>query len=821
MKAIDLKKIFPIQAIEKDFLIAGNGDITAGWEIMLPEIFSLGIEGYNNLYENMVHAFLKLPNNTVVHIMSCYFLGEYDQHREVKSYCINENQKAYLGRPVLHHFTRIYVTFTNKTLSKITAERNTVVKMWDYLSRQPFKDVDKTISQALTYQELFNSSLESIELIESKKMNQENLKSTLWDYWNVSFDTTGKYHPGRDLPPYSVEKGYLRVGGKFVGIVSMVNQGEFVFNSKRHRSINTEVINSAVKVEKGLKLNLGATYPIGLGLPINHIVNTIFTIQDREKVYFEYYLRTLTEGILAGFGYDPSIKKVQAIKEFKDAVSNRDFSICKAAVNVIVVDEDPTRLQNSLTHTANAFENINQCHAWIENYETLSLFVGSSPGYARGNYRTFDTVVEHATCYMPMETHYVSDVSGNIYMDRFGNPVVVDLWDSPHIQNRNGIVEGGSGTGKSFWVNGLIDEDLNKGIHIIVLDVGHSYRDICTFNRGLYLDSSNRQNLSFNIFLTSRDDQGRWILSEDKRIFIHSVLLAMWQGSQDASMEVHSILKDMVERFYEYINREAVFPVFDEFFRFIDIYEKKFFKKSREKFFDFESLRTVYEIYAHGEYKNLLNNRDNIDLEDQQFIVFDIESIESDKFVFPVVGLIIMELVMDKIRKLRSARKRFIIDEGWKVLGGELHEFVEYLYRTFRKHEGSIILATQDIKDFDQLSSANAMLSNSDTIVLMRRATKKNYDDLQKWLSLTDHDIELLKDLKKRDELGYREFFLKQGDHARIFRNEVSEKTQAVYSSKGKEKEEIQGYFRKYGNLGMAINQFIENKYKKKNAAVL
>ena len=92
---------------------------------------------------------------------------------------------------------------------------------------------------------------------------------------------------------------------------------------------------------------------------------------------------------------------------------------------------------------------------------------------------------------------------------------------------------------------------------------------------------------------------------------------------------------------------------------------------------------------------------------------------------------------------------------------------------------------------------------------------------MKKWLSLTDHDIELLKDLKKRDELGYREFFLKQGDHARIFRNEVSEKTQAVYSSKGKEKEEIQGYFRKYGNLGMAINQFIENKYKKKNAAVL
>jgi len=818
MNPIDLKKIFPIQAIEKGFLIAGNGDITTGWEIMLPEIFSLGIEGYNNLYESLVNAFLKLPGNTVVHSMNCYYLGQYDQHREAKSFCINENQKVYLGRPVLNHYSRIYVTFTNKTLSKVTAEKNPVVRMWDYLSKKPFRDVEKTISQALTYLEIFNSSLESIEGLRSRKMSQEELKSALWDYWNLSFDQPGNYQSGKGLPPYRVEKGYLRVGGKFVGMVSMVNQGDLVFNCKKHRSINVESINTQVRVEKELKLNLGSSFPIGLGLPVNHMVNTIFTIQDREKIYFEYYLKTMAEGILAGFGYDPSIKKVQAIKDFKDAVSNRDFTICKAAVNVIIVDNDLSTLQNSLRHTVTAFDNINEGHSWIENYETLSLFAGSSPGFARGNYRTFDTVVEHATCYIPMETHYISDVLGNLYLDRFGNPVVVDLWDSPHIQNRNGVVEGGSGTGKSFWVNGLVDEDLDKGAHVIVLDVGHSYRDLCRFNKGLYLDSSNRKNLSFNIFLTDKDDQGKWVLSTDKKIFIHSVLLAMWQGSQDTTMEVHSILKDMVEKFYDYVNEEGVFPVFNEFFKFIDIYEERFFKKSRAKFFDFESLRTVYDTYAKGEYKDLLNNRENINLRGERFIVFDIESVESDKFIFPVVG-IIMELVMDKIRHLRGVKKRFIIDEGWKVLRGELQEFVEYLYRTFRKNEGSILLATQDIKDFDQVDSADAMLANSDTLVLMPRATRKNYDDLQKWLSLTDHDIELMKDLKKRDELGYREFFLKQGDHSRIFRYEVAEKTNAVYSSKGKEKEEIQAYFKKYGNLGMAINQFIENKYKKKKVA--
>ncbi len=819
MTFIDLKKIFPIQAIEHDLLIAGNGDITVGWEIMLPEVFSLGVEGYNELYESFLGAFLKLPVNTVVHIQNCYYQGTYNQTRETQSFCINENQKVYLGRPVLHHSTKVYVTFTNRTLNKITAERNPVIKMLDYMSKQPFKDVEKTVEEASVYRETFSASLGGIRGIDVKRMDRNDLKNSLWDYWNMSFDRPEQHKPGSNLPPYRVEKGYLQVGGKFVGIVSMVNQGNLVFNTKKHRSVDLSSVNLESRTETEIQVELGSVFPVALGLPVDHIVNTIFTIQSKEKIYFEYFMKTMSEGVLAGFGYDPSVRKIEAIRGFKEAVSNRDLTLCKAALNVVFADCDLSRLQDSLRYTLTAFDNINESHSWIENYETLSLFVGSSPGFARGNYRTFDTVVEHAICYMPLETHYVSDISGNIYLDRFGNPVVLDLWDSPHIQNRNGVVEGGSGTGKSFWVNGLVDEDLSKNAHVIILDVGHSYRDLCHFNQGLYLDSADRKNLSFNIFLTDQDDKGSWILSADKKIFIHSVLLAMWQGSQEASMEVHSILKDMVDKFYVHVNQEKVFPVFEEFYKFIDVYERKFFKRAREKFFDFESLRTVFEAYVHGEYKELLNSRERVNLRDESFIVFDIESVESDKFIFPVVGLIIMELVMDKIRNLRGIRKRFIIDEGWKVLKGELREFVEYLYRTFRKNEGSIMLATQDIKDFEQVTSADAMLSNSDTLVLMRRATRKNYEDLQKWLSLTDHDIGLMKDLKKRDELGYREFFIKQGDHSRIFRYEVSEKTSAVYSSKGKDKEEIQKYFRKYGNLKMAINQFIENKHRREKAA--
>ena len=131
------------------------------------------------------------------------------------------------------------------------------------------------------------------------------------------------------------------------------------------------------------------------------------------------------------------------------------------------------------------------------------------------------------------------------------------------------------------------------------------------------------------------------------------------------------------------------------------IYMKRSILKNQERNFLILKVCELFLKPMHMDnIRYLVNNKDNIDLTEKPFIVFDIESVESDKFIFPVVGLIIMELVMDKIRNLKGVKKRFIIDEGWKVLRGELQDFVEYLYRTFRKHEGSIILATQDIKGF-------------------------------------------------------------------------------------------------------------------------
>ena len=64
--------------------------------------------------------------------------------------------------------------------------------------------------------------------------------------------------------------------------------------------------------------------------------------------------------------------------------------------------------------------------------------------------------------------------------DRFGNPKMVDLFDEPlkngSISNRNTFIVGPSGSGKSFFTNNMVYYMLTAGMHVSIVDVGHSCR---------------------------------------------------------------------------------------------------------------------------------------------------------------------------------------------------------------------------------------------------------------------------------------------------------------------------------------------------------
>ena len=66
-KSVDLGDVLPIQTITEDAIINGNGDITVGYRLFLPEVFTLSENDAQYIHERLEALFKMLPAGTVVH----------------------------------------------------------------------------------------------------------------------------------------------------------------------------------------------------------------------------------------------------------------------------------------------------------------------------------------------------------------------------------------------------------------------------------------------------------------------------------------------------------------------------------------------------------------------------------------------------------------------------------------------------------------------------------------------------------------------------------------------------------------------------------
>ena len=132
---------------------------------------------------------------------------------------------------------------------------------------------------------------------------------------------------------------------------------------------------------------------------------------------------------------------------------------------------------------------------------------------------------------------------------------------------------------------------------------------------------------------------------------------------------------------------------FDTFYEYLrDVYSRKISEsKVRIENFDLDNMLQVLEpYYKGGTYDFLLNARDKTDLQRKRFVVFELDNIKDNPVIFPVVTLIIMDTFITKMRFLDpGVRKMILIEEAWKAISkAGMAEFIKYLYKTVRKHNG-------------------------------------------------------------------------------------------------------------------------------------
>lgn len=455
-------------------------------------------------------------------------------------------------------------------------------------------------------------------------------------------------------------------------------------------------------------------------------------------------------------------------------------------------------------------------------YNQLELFRAALPGNSveLKAYDWFLTTCDAALCFFFKESLPVNDPSDFLirFTDRQGIPVGIDLADLPmrtgRINNRNKFVLGPSGSGKSFFMNALIEQYMLYNMDMVIVDTGHSYSGLCAYYQGKYITYTDTTPITMNPFQITEEEY-----NIEKKDFLCTLIGVAWKGADGTFSQVErDVVANVIASYYSVAFTDGLSLDFNAFYEFS--LERIPHIITTEKInFDFDEFRYVLKkFYRGGEFETILNKKADSSLFTERFIVFEIDSIKEHKILFPIVTLIIMDVFIQKMRYRSDRRKALVVEEAWKAIASPLMAgYLLYLYKTVRKFWGEAVVVTQELGDIiGNAVVKDSIVNNSDTICLLDQTKfKDNYQDIAALLSINETErrkIFTINQLDNKEGRGrFKEVYIRRGSTGEVYGVEVSLHQYLTYTTEKPEKSAIEHYVRRFNSYEKGLDAFIND----------
>lgn len=799
----NLFDILPVYGVEHNAILSKMGDVTVAFKVELPELFTMSNDEYEAFHHAWIKAIKVLPVNSILYKQDWFTEAKYKPAfiQEDNSFLSRSSERFFNERPYLDH--QCYILLTKKSANRKQSSsvfssllRKTIVPE-ETLNPKHYHDFMNHVGQ-------FQKILSDSGFVHLKVLDDAALVDLILQYLNLGNDSVAI----RDIE----FKPEWKIGENHCQLYTMAD-AEFV----------PALCGSRINYDKystdKTKFSVGFASPIGQLLSCNHIYNQYVFIEDVQKTMQKLESKRLRLQSLSAYSRENAISK-QATDDFlNEAISEQRLPV-KAHFNLLAWTDNKEELKNIRNLCSSALTQMDATPK-LETEGSAQIFWAGIPGNAADfpMNDTFDTFSPQACCFFNLETNYRSSVSpiGIRLGDRLsGKPIHVDISDEPMDKgictNRNKFILGPSGSGKSFFTNHMVRSYYEKGTHIVLVDVGHSYKGLCDMVGGYYFTYSETKPIKFNPFYIGEGD----ILDTEKKESIKTLLLALWKKDNETfNRSEYVALSNALQLYFEKVESDKnIFPCFDSFYEFLKGDFVAVLKGDNVKDKDFDVSNFLYVLrpyYKGGEFDYLLNAKENLDLLQQRFIVFELDNIKDHPILFPVVTIIIMEVFISKMRKLKGIRKMILIEEAWKAIAKEgMAEYIKYLFKTVRKFFGEAIVVTQEVEDI--ISSPvvkQAIINNSDCKILLDQSKYQNkFDKIQELLGLTEKEKALVLSINKANDptKKYKEVFISLGGVlSKVYRTEVSPEEYLAYTTEEKEKVKVQAAAQKFGSIEKGI----------------
>ncbi|TGD58993.1 TraG family conjugative transposon ATPase [Flavobacterium humi] len=828
-KTTTLESRFPLLAVENNCILSKDADITACFQVHLPELFTIASAEYEAIHSAWHKAIKTLPDFTVVHKQDWYIKESYapDLEEDDQSFLAKSYQRHFNERPFLNHYCYLFLTKTTKERMRMQSNFSSLCK--GSLIPKEIRDKE-AIHRFMEAVAQFERIINDCGFVKLQRLSEEDIIGTEGKQGLLEQYLTLSREAGTPMQDIALGDEEVRIGNKRLCLHTLSDTDDLpgtVSADTRYEKLSTD--------RSDCRLSFAA--PVGLLLSCNHIYNQYLFLDNSDESLQKFEKSARNMHSLARYSRANQINK-EWIERYLNEAHSFGLSSIRAHFNIMAWSEDPSELKQIKNDCGSALA-LMECKPRHNTTDTATLYWAGMPGNA-GDFpseESFYSFIEPALCFFTEETNYHNSPSpfGIKMADRLtGKPIHLDISDLPMkrgiITNRNKFILGPSGSGKSFFTNHMVRQYYEQGAHVLLVDTGNSYQGLCELIKGktkgedgVYFTYTEDNPIAFNPFYT---DDG--IFDIEKRESVKTLILTLWKRDDEPPTRSEEVaLSNAVSGYIERIKQSKVYPSFNGFYEYVKGDYRKVLeeKQVREKDFDIANFLNVLEpYYKGGEYDYLLNSDKQLDLLSKRFIVFEIDAIKDHKILFPIVTIIIMEVFINKMRRLKGIRKLILIEEAWKAIAKEgMAEYIKYLFKTVRKFFGEAIVVTQEVDDIIQSPIVKeSIINNSDCKILLdQRKYMNKFDDIQAMLGLTDKEKAQVLSINMNNDSSrlYKEVWIGLGGtHSAVYATEVSLEEYLAYTTEETEKMEVMQLAAELnGNVELAIKHIAIGRRDKTN----
>ena len=657
MRAVTLESKFPLLAVENGCIVSKDADVTVGFRVQLPELFTVTGGEYEAVHSAWTKAIKVLPNYSIVHKADWFIKENYtpDIQKDDLSFLSRSFERHFNERPYLNHACFLFLTKTTKERMRAQSNFNTLCR--GFLVPKEIRDRE-TVTKFLEAVGQFERIVNDSGFVKLTRLSSEEITGTcgtngtaglIEKYFSLSLENT------TCLEDIALGADEMRVGDNILCLHTLSDVEDLpsqVSTDSRYEKLSTD--------RSDCRLSFAA--PVGVLLPCNHIYNQYLFIDDSAENLKRFEKQARNMHSLSRYSRQNQINK-EWIEQYLNEAHSMGLTSIRCHCNVMAWSDDREELKRIKNDVGSQLA-LMECKPRHNTVDTPALFWAGIPGNEADfpAEESFYTFIEQALCFFTEETNYQSSPSpfGIKMVDRLtGKPLHLDISDLPMkrgiITNRNKFILGPSGSGKSFFTNHMVRQYYEQGSHVLLVDTGNSYLGLCELiNRktggqdGVYFTYTEQNPIAFNPFYT---DDG--LFDIEKRESIKTLILTLWKRDNEPPTRAEEVALSNAVSMYIKRLKDGIIPSFNTFYEFIrgeysEILETK---KVREKDFDIANFLNVLEpYYKGGEYDYLLNSDKELDLLSKRFIVFELDNIKDHKILFPIVTIIIMEVFINKMR---------------------------------------------------------------------------------------------------------------------------------------------------------------------------